>query len=520
MPNRLAHETSRRTSASTPTTRSIGIRGATRRSARAQAEDKPILLVGRLLRLSLVSRDGARVVRGRGDGAPDERALRQRQGRSRGDARRRPDLPAGAAAAGRARRLAADDVPHARRACRSSAAPTSRRATVTGGPSFKRLLLALSEAWKNKRSDVLDERAAVSRGARAIAAHGAADGRPANVLVDSIERASAKLAVRIDRREGGFEGAPKFPNPKAMELILRGARRFAARQGCRRRRARCARWRSRSCKMAEGGIYDQLGGGFARYSTDAHWLVPHFEKMLYDNAQLLVLYAETLADDARADARARGARDGRATSSAICARPKAASTPPRTPTPRASRASSTSGRRTRCARRRRRRHRRARGRRLHALLRRHRRRQLERPARPRAGGREHPARRRSPARRRRGARCSPTSRRRSSPRAQQARAPRPRRQGARRQQRHGHRRAGRGGRIFGDAAVRRRRAPHRRVRARAHDRRLARAPSAHVQGAARRSCRARSTITRTSPTASSRSTKRPARRAGSRRRTG
>jgi uncharacterized protein YyaL (SSP411 family) len=160
-----------------------------------------------------------------------------------------------------------------------------------GRPSFRRLLLALSDAWRTKRSDVLDNSRQFQEGMAAIAAQGREAGE-ANLLVDTIERASAKLSVRIDRREGGFEGAPKFPNPKAMELILRGARRF------RRAKDADANELLRAVtltlvKMAEGGIYDQLGGGFARYSTDAHWLVPHFEKMLYDNAQLLVLAAET-----------------------------------------------------------------------------------------------------------------------------------------------------------------------------------------------------------------------------------
>ena len=160
-----------------------------------------------------------------------------------------------------------------------------------GRPGFKRLLLALSDAWKNKRKDVLENSRQFQEGLAAIAAHGRQPGE-ANLLVDSIERASAKLAVRIDKREGGFEGAPKFPNPKAMELILRGARRFArAKDPDAQELVRAVALTL--VKMAEGGIYDQLGGGFARYSTDAHWLVPHFEKMLYDNAQLLVLASET-----------------------------------------------------------------------------------------------------------------------------------------------------------------------------------------------------------------------------------
>ncbi len=89
----------------------------------------------------------------------------------------------------------------------------------------------------------------------------------------------------MDGREGGFEGAPKFPNPTALALLLRGYARSGEVELLRPVLLTLT-------KMAEGGIYDQLGGGFARYSTDAHWLVPHFEKMLYDNGQLLRLYAE------------------------------------------------------------------------------------------------------------------------------------------------------------------------------------------------------------------------------------
>jgi uncharacterized protein YyaL (SSP411 family) len=160
-----------------------------------------------------------------------------------------------------------------------------------GRPAFRRLLLALSEAWKHKRSDVLSNAGQFTEGLRNLSDEARSSGE-ASILVDSIERASGRLAQRIDRRDGGFDGAPKFPNPKAMELILRGARRLA-RAGDEDAAAQLGAVVLTLTKMAEGGIYDHLGGGFARYSTDAQWLVPHFEKMLYDNAQLLTLYAET-----------------------------------------------------------------------------------------------------------------------------------------------------------------------------------------------------------------------------------
>jgi len=161
-----------------------------------------------------------------------------------------------------------------------------------GRPSFKRLLMALSDAWKTKRDDILSNAGQFREGLASINDSGGYDGE-ASILVDAVERAAARLQVRIDGKEGGFGGAPKFPNPKAMELILRGARRHFRKGETSDGKQLLGAVTLTLTKMAEGGIYDHLGGGFARYSTDAKWLVPHFEKMLYDNAQLLGLYAET-----------------------------------------------------------------------------------------------------------------------------------------------------------------------------------------------------------------------------------
>ena len=97
--------------------------------------------------------------------------------------------------------------------------------------------------------------------------------------------AAQQLAAMFDRVDGGFSGAPKFPQPARLSLLLRYARRT-------RDRGATAMVTTTLDKMAAGGIYDQVGGGFHRYSTDAQWLVPHFEKMLYDNAQLAVVYLE------------------------------------------------------------------------------------------------------------------------------------------------------------------------------------------------------------------------------------
>ena len=162
-----------------------------------------------------------------------------------------------------------------------------------GRPSFKRLLTALSDAYRTQPDAVADNARQFRDGLAQLARHGRSPdaGAAGKLDPDSIDRAATRLAMRMDRREGGFQGAPKFPNPKALELLLRGAKRArAAGDPDAPELLRTVTLTLR--KMAEGGLYDQLGGGFARYSTDARWLVPHFEKMLYDNGQLLRLYAE------------------------------------------------------------------------------------------------------------------------------------------------------------------------------------------------------------------------------------
>jgi len=165
-----------------------------------------------------------------------------------------------------------------------------------GRPSFKRLLTAMSDAYRTQRAAVADNARQFQEGLAHLAKHGrdvaaAASSDGGRFLRDTTERAALKLGARIDERLGGFGGAPKFPNPKALELILRGGARLQ-RAGDPDGARLVGLVALTLERMAEGGIYDQLGGGFARYSTDARWLVPHFEKMLYDNGQLLGLYAE------------------------------------------------------------------------------------------------------------------------------------------------------------------------------------------------------------------------------------
>lgn len=109
--------------------------------------------------------------------------------------------------------------------------------------------------------------------------------QPAALSAEAIRRAGDLFKQSYDPRNGGFGNAPKFPQPSMPALLLRCAKRFGDTAAIQMVFHTCD-------KMAVGGIYDQLGGGFARYAVDAHWLVPHFEKMLYDNAQLAQLYLD------------------------------------------------------------------------------------------------------------------------------------------------------------------------------------------------------------------------------------
>jgi uncharacterized protein YyaL (SSP411 family) len=149
-----------------------------------------------------------------------------------------------------------------------------------GMPSFTQVLQTLNDAWHNRREDVLNSAAQLSgQVSRSIALQG-----QAGILQPALlEQATRTLAQTFDAQEGGFGGAPKFPPAMTIEFLLRQALRAGDRQA-----QHMAEFTLK--KMAYGGMYDQVGGGFARYSVDHLWLVPHFEKMLYDNAQLARVY--------------------------------------------------------------------------------------------------------------------------------------------------------------------------------------------------------------------------------------
>ncbi|HET7503738.1 MAG TPA: thioredoxin domain-containing protein [Kofleriaceae bacterium] len=160
-----------------------------------------------------------------------------------------------------------------------------------GRPSFREMLEAMSAAYRTQRSDAEDNALALLDGLERVDAHyrrGALAADPRALAPSILIAAGRQLAERCDPRFGGLGGAPKFPSCTSHDLLAR-ASRFPHGEPAREAFDRWAHG------MAEGGIYDHLGGGFARYSVDARWLVPHFEKMLYDQAQLLAIYAGVAA---------------------------------------------------------------------------------------------------------------------------------------------------------------------------------------------------------------------------------
>jgi uncharacterized protein YyaL (SSP411 family) len=149
-----------------------------------------------------------------------------------------------------------------------------------GMPSFRQILTGVAQAWNNDRQNVVGSAGEVAERLQALSDVGLDGGALATEIFTSAVRG---LSQRFDSTWGGFGNAPKFPQPMTIEFLLREALRSED-----ARALEMAELTLR--KMADGGMYDHLGGGFARYSVDHRWLVPHFEKMLYDNAQLARVY--------------------------------------------------------------------------------------------------------------------------------------------------------------------------------------------------------------------------------------
>jgi uncharacterized protein YyaL (SSP411 family) len=154
-----------------------------------------------------------------------------------------------------------------------------------GRPSFVDVLRGVAQAWRDKPQDVETNRAGLLKALQSSAANKAVvpKGDGPLIPISLLDQIAARLADACDPVWGGFGQAPKFPSPYVFENIWRGWLR--GRKDSKLFDAVAVTLD----RMCQGGIYDHLGGGFARYATDAHWLIPHFEKMLYDNAQLIEL---------------------------------------------------------------------------------------------------------------------------------------------------------------------------------------------------------------------------------------
>jgi hypothetical protein len=155
-----------------------------------------------------------------------------------------------------------------------------------GRPSFRQVLQGVADTYRTQPDAVRHNVAALRQALAATAAQ-----HPGEAIGPAqLDHAAAALLGMTDRERGGLQGAPKFPNPPIFRFLWQDSFRTGASEGR-------AALHKLLTQVSLGGIYDHLGGGYARYATDAAWLVPHFEKMLYDNAQLLELLALAHAAD-------------------------------------------------------------------------------------------------------------------------------------------------------------------------------------------------------------------------------
>ncbi|MGO8795374.1 MAG: thioredoxin domain-containing protein [Candidatus Sulfotelmatobacter sp.] len=164
-----------------------------------------------------------------------------------------------------------------------------------GRPSFKRVLFSIANAYKEKNGDVVEQAKMVESAVAQAESFAGRDGRISSSIVDAIQKSAFSM---FDAENGGFGSAPKFPHPSVLDLLIHVATdafvRPAERSDAAIRDDDSEKLRNLIVTtlehMANGGVYDQLAGGFHRYSVDARWVVPHFEKMCYDNSELLKNY--------------------------------------------------------------------------------------------------------------------------------------------------------------------------------------------------------------------------------------
>jgi uncharacterized protein YyaL (SSP411 family) len=149
-----------------------------------------------------------------------------------------------------------------------------------GRPSFKRVLLSIANAYKEKNGDVMEQAKMVESTIAQAESFAGSSGRVSASIITTIQESAFKM---FDAQHGGFGQSPKFPHPSALDLLIG---RYARTQDANLRNVIVTTLEH----MANGGVYDQLAGGFHRYSVDERWVVPHFEKMCYDNSELLKNY--------------------------------------------------------------------------------------------------------------------------------------------------------------------------------------------------------------------------------------
>jgi len=160
-----------------------------------------------------------------------------------------------------------------------------------GRPGFGRVLLTMAEAWRDRREEALESAGSVMA---AIETNESFSGRGGELTLGLVDKIVDSALKQFDSRNGGFGSQPKFPHPSALDLLLEVAMN-------RDNGEAAVAFAVTLEKMARGGVYDQLAGGFHRYSVDERWVVPHFEKMIYDNTELLRNYVHGFQSFVRQD---------------------------------------------------------------------------------------------------------------------------------------------------------------------------------------------------------------------------